>query len=87
MTDESEKDVGCKGQYLLCGYGVLTPINQESNRKDISNMQCNCGGSSEYEHKVVRDKKVVATYEKCPACGRVLLLTGAFPIENEENEE
>jgi hypothetical protein len=35
-------------------------------------MQCSCGGSSEYEHKVVRDKSVVATYLKCPGCLRVL---------------
>jgi len=49
-------------------------------------MQCNCGASSEYEHKVVRDNKVVAKYQKCPACGRIKLTWGEFPvIETVEN--
>ena len=42
-------------------------------------MQCSCGGSSEYEHKVVRDKKVVATYQKCPGCGRIKVTSGELP--------
>jgi uncharacterized Zn finger protein len=49
-------------------------------------MQCSCGGVSEYEHKVVRDKKVVATYQKCPACGRVKLTSGEFPKEVDKDE-
>lgn len=34
-------------------------------------MQCNCGGETEHEHKVVRNKVVVMRYQKCPACGRI----------------
>lgn len=39
-------------------------------------MQCSCGGLSEYEHKVVRDKQVVVTYKKCPSCGRIKVTSG-----------
>lgn len=39
-------------------------------------MQCNCGGQSDYIHKVVRKGEVMCTFQKCPACGRVLILTG-----------
>ena len=35
-------------------------------------MICNCGGSSEYMHKVTRKKKLQGEYQKCPACGRIL---------------
>lgn len=35
-------------------------------------MICNCGGSTEYEHRVVRKKVLVGRYQKCPACGRIL---------------
>jgi len=32
-------------------------------------MQCSCGGETG-SHKVVRDKQVVAEYEKCTSCGQ-----------------
>ena len=35
-------------------------------------MICDCGASTEYEHKVVRNKTLVGKYQKCPACGRIL---------------
>ena len=49
-------------------------------------MQCDCGGSSDYEHRTVRDKVTVATYNKCPACGRIFLLTVAFPVVDPQVE-
>lgn len=39
-------------------------------------MQCSCGGKSENEYRVVRDKEVVATYLKCPGCGRIKVTSG-----------
>jgi uncharacterized Zn finger protein len=47
-------------------------------------MQCDCGGSTESEHQVVREKKIVAKYQKCPACGRIKLTWGAFPATETE---
>ena len=35
-------------------------------------MECKCGGSTEDEHRVVRNKQLVAKYQRCPACKRVL---------------
>ena len=46
-------------------------------------MECNCGGTSEAEHKVVRQGKVVATCKKCPKCGRILLTSGELPVEKD----
>ena len=50
-------------------------------------MMCNCGGYSEYTREVVRDKEVVATWQKCPSCGRVLILTGEEKIDELRESE
>ena len=34
-------------------------------------MQCNCGGSMEFIHKVVMDKKTQGEYQRCQSCGRI----------------
>ena len=47
-------------------------------------MICKCGGYSDYERQVVRDKKIVAKYQKCPACKRVLLTWGEFPKDEDK---
>ena len=46
-------------------------------------MNCSCGGHTEYTHKVQRDKRVVSEYQKCPACGRVLILWMDKTLEKE----
>jgi len=46
-------------------------------------MICNCGGTSESMHKVVRDKKLQGEYQKCPSCGRILWI---WKTENLEKE-
>lgn len=38
-------------------------------------MICNCGGHST-DHDVVRDKVLVACYQKCASCGRILWIFG-----------
>jgi uncharacterized Zn finger protein len=43
-------------------------------------MQCSCGGYSEYTREVIRNKEVVATWQKCPVCGRVLITSGEAAI-------
>ena len=35
-------------------------------------MQCNCGAETT-ERTVQRDLKIVMEYQRCPACGRVLI--------------
>ena len=37
-------------------------------------MICSCGSSTEYVHKVQKDKKVVGEFQRCQSCGRVLWL-------------
>ena len=50
-------------------------------------MNCSCGGATEAERKVVRDKVTVATYQKCPGCGRVLITSGHEAIKRMQEEE
>ncbi len=49
-------------------------------------MQCNCGGLSPYTHQIVRNKKVVAEYEKCRACGRIMWRYGQEYIKREQEK-
>lgn len=46
-------------------------------------MQCNCGGTTEHIHKVVRDKKLQGEYQKCPCCGRILWIWKSEILANE----
>ena len=41
-------------------------------------MNCKCGGSTK-DHKVQRQKKVVAEFKRCEACGRVSWIWGPRP--------
>jgi len=43
-------------------------------------MECNCGAETQ-ERQIVRKKKVVCTYVRCPKCGRQLVTSGAYPID------
>lgn len=49
-------------------------------------MICNCGGSSESIHKVVRDKELQGEYQSCPSCGRVLWLWRSRKLTDELNQ-
>ena len=63
-------------------YTSKLPLHHRALRvKQEKYMNCSCGGSTEYEHKVVRDKEVIATYQKCPGCGRVLITRGEDAIK------
>jgi len=44
---------------------------------------CNCGGSSEYVHKVVRNKVLQGEYQKCPRCGRILWIWKTSMLKQE----
>jgi len=49
-------------------------------------MTCNCGSQST-DHTVVRDKEVIAFYQKCTSCGRILWRFGENQLkEHEENK-
>ena len=41
-------------------------------------MECKCGGYT-LDHDVIRQGKIVSTYAKCVACGRIIPLTGIWP--------
>ena len=49
-------------------------------------MICSCGSSTEYTHKVARDKLLAGEYQKCPACGRILWLWKSKLLEKELND-
>ena len=39
-------------------------------------MECSCGSPRFTEHKIQKDKKVIAEYMACESCGRVMWLWG-----------
>jgi hypothetical protein len=46
-------------------------------------MECSCGSAIFTEHKVQRDKKVIAVYVQCKSCGRVLWMWGKDNVAKE----
>ena len=50
-------------------------------------MICNCGGSTEATHKVVRGKELQGEYQKCPSCGRILWLRKTEMLTSEIKSE